>query len=235
MFAIVNTIYYLLGMDYSSKQKPKKSHKVIKFWGVFILLIACGVLAGLLYIRHDTKPQISYLPATKQKVNVVQSDQVFATDYFEFSVDEDWRQVETRDTNGDVYQYTQYNNELPTRHLKVYINPTNARYQVPYILPAIIQQNSIIAQGPIAEHCRQQGINDFRVGERVTIQDGVEFLCDVDATDNRVAVGFIDNGIVMPYISDVHGEYGITIEYKDVSFTRDDRIFNEILKSFRLR
>lgn len=223
-------------MSFSIKQRRAKRNykKPLVFWSVFLLITFVGVIAAWLYIKKDTSTNVSVTPATKNQVNVVAAEQVFSTPYFQFSADDNWQLREDGTVADSVYMYSQYDYGRVQRHLRVYVNSQNARFQVPYIVPVQLKDNKIIAKGFVSQHCRQ-GDKDSGVGERMTVLDGVEFLCDVDATTSRMAAGLIDGGYAIAYTRSDGQQYNLIIEYEDVSYTSVEDIFIRILDSFELK
>ncbi|MCA9348871.1 hypothetical protein KC878_01865 [Candidatus Saccharibacteria bacterium] len=222
-------------MNYSShrSQGTSKKRKAIVFWLVFLLIFIVAGVAVWLYLNRD-QTQVVVKPGTQDSINVVAGEQTFSTPYFEFTTQNNWREIPEEMKRGDFYEYSQYSGDLPRRHLRVYVNPENRRYQVPFVLPVTLSGNRFLV-GSISENCSKQASEDIDVGERMTILSGVTFLCDVDSTVSRIAVGLIGGGLQIPFESEANGKYTLTIEYNDVSFYPDDSALISILKSFRLK
>lgn len=224
-------------MSYSNKQTRPKKRTALKFWLGFGLLLVCAVLTTVLYFRRDTQSNIAITPGEQRSVNVVAGEQLFSTPYFEFTAGTDWQVREDETVDNEVYAYSQFSdNGSVLRHLKIYVNNQNKRFQTPFILPVSkINGSKLQPESKVSSHCRQQPGSEVIVGERMTVLAGVEFLCDVDATDSRVAVGLVNGGFKIPHTNSAGETNDFIIEYNDVTFKKNDSIFDRIVKSFEFR
>lgn len=221
------------------KRTKRKSNPKIFVQAVFVfglsLIIVAYILRNDMTANHTEKTAVPIVTeVTKGKEEKTKINEPL----FSLELPNDWERVgRVQNSSANYYEWHSTTKGGDDRSLKLHIDILPATYKLVRILPVTVNGTSL-SLGNVSGNCMDfakditPGSNDNSV---VTAKwENVVFNCDPINANQTIGTGTVGASIgsIMEGSS---GKHNFFFVYSDHNVRIDDRIFIEIVKSFRIR
>jgi hypothetical protein len=222
-------------------QKPKKRHKLLKL--LFLLIIIAVVFAAIYWLLSRQS-----LSSSGTAGNVYQTDfkeppkQHVTEDYFEFDLPQDWKKTIVKTTPYHSITWVGTARESDGRSLEVFIDSRPLEPEINRVAPVVSGGNHLLVSD-ISDNCisftrnfAKLTLSELgRFGPTQTKWQGIRFICDVSKSTRNVVGTGSKEGLNTVTLSGKKGTHHYFIVYTDHASHRDDKMFTDILQSFKAR
>lgn len=216
--------------------------KLIAFF-IFLVLLAATGYYGYQQLLKDTQATIVNSKGTSRSQEIPNSATVkFDQETFAFDAPADWKLIK-HDPQGpyNLYSYRATLKNADNRYLDIYVDRLPQALAVNKAVAVRAQANKL-THGLTSENCKDfvnqspAGAGAAKVLTAPAKWDGVEFICDLDATTRNV-IGTSSPGSVnkVTLTSPASGPRPFFFVYTDNNYTPDYSIFYNILDSFTVK
>jgi hypothetical protein len=181
--------------------------------------------------RQSTKPTA---PTEKTTSIYAPKTQFFSTQYFQFEASNDWAHMANEST-GNKYVYRKAQRNIVSQNLTIIVNDPKPVPEVTRVLPVDIGPTGILQPGSVSDACSKYLPKTAPKISQIVSVEGVEFLCDYDASDYYVVVGAKGTSppLVLKRSSGETAKY--TILYMNVTATPEGEEIKRMMSTFQAR
>ena len=221
---------------FSKKRRARRS----TFFASLLVIATIGVVSVIvidIYRQSTKKQEIT----SKQTVTSVQGTSInlFKTEYFQFQTDSTWSAVITESTKTH-FVYRSLKGPLVQHDLTIDINDTNEdvlqNVRTNRVLPVVVDSaGKFNIVGGAGEHCKATLPKGTPNLPLAVVQKQVGFICNPDSVMYEVKLGVVGGTtqVQMPRPDGTAAIYAIT--YRNLKFTPDDSVFQNIVDTFQTR
>lgn len=206
---------------------------------VVLLLLGVGIIGVdwiISKINSSNTVVSSSANATVQSANI----NIFQSPYFRFQANESWREVTDQFSNPEnEYIYRSYENGLIKHELWITVDKKKTyvleKHYPTRVLPvSIVDGNRLSLLGPASDRCIKALPKEDStfLDPHVVKQSGVSYFCHPNSTAYNVTVGVPGETNQLSMERTDGSKLPVTIIYKNVTATPDERQLNQILKTF---
>jgi hypothetical protein len=222
----------------------KPSHKVIHTVVTIVVTLALvgGGIFTYIFFMNDTEATIDNSKSRSRVVQTISSTdttkQTISEASFTFNLPADWKRV-SADLSGPYKKYTYQAGvkNAENRYLYIY-----ADGQLPPTLAfnkavSVHAEGQTMSHGSVSENCADFTTQTTPKQLQIKAKwEGVDFLCDMDATGRNVAGTSSTENLDQVVLTDTgFTPHRITILYEDNNANPDYNIFYGVLDSFSVK
>jgi hypothetical protein len=200
---------------------------------IIVILLAGAYLAIDAMLQQRRSNQES-APSEKTTSIYAPKTQFFSTQYFQFEASNDWAHM-ANESSGNKFVYRRAQRGIVSQNLVITVNDGKPVAEVTRVLPVEVGPGGNLIPGTVSDHCSKYlPKTAAKISQMVTVE-GVEFLCDYDASDYLVVIGA--KGSSPPVkLTRPNGESATyTIMYMNVTATPEGEEIKRMMSTFHSR